>query len=246
MKNGRRIQEELRGAHVWLIPAGVLHGADWWREAGVIAILVDTPAARIAAGRDVRDLSVAPLHRYVAGAPLIADLCAKFWQECRSPRLDDELTLGGMGHALAGQVLRAHFAPVRKGDPQKWLLLRTSLTDVQNYVEENPAEEHSLVTLARLAHLSPSYFGQLFRAATGVPPMVYVVGVRVRHARELMRAGRYRATDVAQITGFSSQARMNQAFRQTLNALPTDFLPGAGRNRPEIENTRKRLRWHFC
>ncbi len=246
IKNGRWLRTHLKGAHVIVIPPGVCHGARWRQTACLLSILVDEGFALTAAGREVREVSILPLRRYSEAKSLIGELCAEFWRECQQAGPLNQAIVGGLAEALASQILRAHFATRRNEDPQRWLLTRTKLVDVRDHVEQNPAEEHTLKSLAAMAGLNPSYFGQVFRAATGLPPMAYVMGVRVRQARELLRGGRHSATEVAHILGFSTQPVMNSAFRRLLGAVPTDYLPGGEKNRRQIEKTRKRPRWFFC
>jgi AraC-like DNA-binding protein len=246
MANGRWLRTYLKGAHIIVIPPGVRHGARWRRPACLLTIMVESTFALAAAGRSVREVSILPLRRYSETKSLIGELCAEFWKECQQPGPLNEVIVGGLAEALAGQILRAHFAPTRNEDPQRWLLMRTKLADVRDHVEQNPTENLSLKHLAARVGLNPSYFGQLFRAATGLPPQAYVLGVRVRLARELLRGGQHSATMVAHMVGFSSQPVMNAAFRRLLGSVPTDYKPGGERNRRQIEKSQKRPRWIFC
>lgn len=245
LKNGRHVPAEVSGGEVWIIPAGVTHQADWRRAAPVVSLYVEGAFSRRFVDRVITAVSVAPLRRYTDVDPLVGDLCGGFWRMCRmSGPLNADMT-GVLAQALAGQLLFSHFAPVRSEDPMQWQMLRTSLADVRAYVEDNLEEDLSLEVLAAVAKLSPSYFGQLFRAATGLPPSAYVAGARVRRACELLGTGRHSATAVAHLVGFRNQAQMNASFRRMLDAVPSDYLPGGERNHGVIENRRKRVRWRF-
>ena len=124
--------------------------------------------------------------------------------------------------------------------------MRTQVASVRAYVEGNLVGDLSLEALAGVADLSPSYFGQVFRAAIGLPPASYVVGARVRRAREMLRGGNHTATEVAYMVGFSSQQLMTTTFRRLLGTLPSDYLPRSEKKRPQIVSERKRIRWQFC
>jgi AraC-like DNA-binding protein len=246
LRSGRTGHARLAGSHVWIVPPDMWHAADWHRSAGLVAIQIERSAVEGVTATPIKNISVAPLRDYTAGVPLIGELCANLWDECRDVRPLDRLTVGGMGQALAGHVLRAHFAPRNRSDPQQWILLRGQLANVRAHVEAHLDGDLSLDALARVVSLSPSYFGQVFRAATGLPPAAFVAGARVRRARELLRTGQHTATEVTHLVGFSSQQLMTVTFRRLLGTLPSDYLPRTEKIRALITNERKRVRWRFC
>jgi len=150
-----------------------------------------------------------------------------------------------MAQTLAGFVLRAHSVPRQQGDPMQWLLMRSQLAKVREHIEANLDGDLSLAALAAVAGLSPSYFGQVFRAATGLPPAAHVCGARVRRARELLRSGKHTATEVTHLVGFSSQQLMTSTFRRLLGTLPSDYLPRSGKESPQGGMEHRRSIWRF-
>jgi AraC family transcriptional regulator len=246
MRDGRRGHANLDGSHVWFVPGGMWHGADWHRAAGIIAIQVGTEAERKFLPEPLTNPTVAPLDDYSTAVPLIGELCANIWEECRLPGPADRLTAGGMAQALAGHVLRAHRSSRDRGDPQQWRMMRGHIAKVREHIETHLDEDLSLNALAAVAGLSPSYFGQVFRAAIGLPPAAYVMGARVRRARELLRTGKHSATEVAHIAGFSSQQVMTTSFRRLLGTLPSVYLLDGERKHVGFASARKRVKWRFC
>lgn len=245
LRNGRWTHLHLLGEQVWAVPGQVMHAADWRRRTALLAIQVEDAFALSVAGRLVTDISIAPLRHYCAVESLIGELCARCWRECRVPGPQNVSVIAGLAQALATQLLLAHFAPTRNDDAQQWLLLRTIRDKVRIHIESDLTANLSLEALAGVAGLSPSYFGQLFRAATGLPPLAYVAGARVCAARNLMRTGRHTATEVSHLVGFSTQQQMNDSFRRLLGTRPTDYLPDNERNHGDSENGRKSARWRF-
>lgn len=188
----------------------------FYLEADWVQRLIDMP---------VRHVSAEPLERYVETEPLIGELAEFLTRGEHQSSLANDRILAHMGPAMASQLLVTHFSPCKVRHSRQWQLPRTALADVRSYVHEHLADELSLPILARVAGLSPSYFGQLFRAATGVPPMVFVIGCRVRKAKALLRAGLHTVAEVAQLTGFSDQHQMDYHFRQYLNNPPRAYQP---------------------
>jgi AraC family transcriptional regulator len=237
----------LKGEQIILIPSGVRHSVEWYRRAGLMSSVVDPPFALAATGgRVLTEPSQLPARAYVGTVPLIGELCAEAWYECKKPGPPNHAIIGSLGISLAAQILRAHFMPTEGEDSMRWILMRTKLAQVMSFMEEHVAEELTLDCLASRVGLSSSYFGQLFCAATGLPPMVFMTGIRVRQARELLRSGKSSATEIAHQVGFSSQQLMNDTFRRILGTAPGDYQHRAENNRAEIERRQKWARWHFC
>lgn len=223
--DGRRTELALQGSHVWIVPPGVTHGADWFASASLLIFYLEPAWAQHLVDRPVRNVSAEPLDRYLECEPLIGELAEFLTREEHQSSLANDRVLAHMGPAMASQLLLAHFAPCKASHPKQWQLPRTVLVDIRTYIREHLGDELSLPILARVAGLSPSYFGQLFRAATGVPPMVFVTGCRIRKAKALLRTGNYTIAEVAQISGFSDQHQMDYHFRQYLNNPPRAYQP---------------------
>lgn len=225
LPDGRRTEVPLRGSHVWIVPSGVTHGADWLARAPLLTFYLEADWVHQLVERPVHHVSAEPLDRYLEAEPLIGELAEFLVRDEHQSGNTSDPVLAHMGPAMASQLLLTHFAPCKVRHPQQWQLPRTALVDVRAYINEHIADDLSLPVLAGIAGLSPSYFGQLFRAATGVPPMVFVVGCRVRKAKALLRTGNYTAAEVAQLTGFSDQHQMDYHFRQYLNNPPRAYQP---------------------
>jgi AraC-like DNA-binding protein len=98
------------------------------------------------------------------------------------------------------------------------------------YAQERFAEGLTRERLARLAHLSPSRFHDVFKRATGVAPMEYVMALRLQRARELLIATELSVGEVARQCGFNSPYYFSRAFSAHVGVPPRDFrrtaLPG--------------------
>ncbi|MFK7831019.1 MAG: GlxA family transcriptional regulator [Congregibacter sp.] len=93
----------------------------------------------------------------------------------------------------------------------------------QDTMQQQPAESHSLLSLATLTGLSPRSFGRRFRDATGETPMRYLNNVRIREARALLQHSDLAVSDVAWRCGFGSPSRFSQTFRQAANMSPRSY-----------------------
>jgi len=103
----------------------------------------------------------------------------------------------------------------------------TQLRRIQQAValmETNFGSGLSRVQLAATSGLSASHFSRLFHRVVGVSPHQYLVGCRLRHARELLAVGQGRSiADVALECGFADQAHLARHFRHAYGVSPGQF-----------------------
>ena len=108
------------------------------------------------------------------------------------------------------------------------------LARVVEYMSAHFAEPLALERLAAEAGVSRFHFARLFRAATGESPHAYLVRLRMRAARHLLRDTALTAAEVAAATGYASPAHFTRAFARHVGRTPTAFRanavgqPGAG------------------
>ncbi len=99
----------------------------------------------------------------------------------------------------------------------------------REYMQDNPAEDVGLDTLARLGNLSPFHFLRVFERDLGITPHAYLMQARVNRAKKLL-AGSLRLADVAAECGFSDQSHLTRLFRRQFGITP-------GKYRNFIQNT---------
>src|SRR5262245_965407 len=122
----------------------------------------------------------------------------------------EELLLRAYGRLLA---LHADIEPATLGrDPGP-------IARVREAIEERYAESLTLAELAQIARLSSYHLIRVFRAEVGLTPHAYLVDVRVRRSRDLLRAGVVPA-EVALRVGFADQAHLTRTFKARIGAAP--------------------------
>ncbi len=80
----------------------------------------------------------------------------------------------------------------------------------------------SLADLAGVACLSPYHFIRVFSRHTGLTPHAWLMQLRARKARELLRQGTPIADAAAQ-AGFADQSHLTKAFKRLLGYTPGHF-----------------------
>ncbi len=98
------------------------------------------------------------------------------------------------------------------------------------HIDQHLSEPIALEQLARLLHLQPTYFSNMFARHIGMPPKKYILWRRVRKAQSLLRATTLPVKEVAGMTGFGNEFYFSRAFSRLTGSPPSTF-----RSRAEFE-----------
>lgn len=110
----------------------------------------------------------------------------------------------------------------------------------QNYIPENqyqairPAiefiEAHfldskvSMHDLADCCSVSYSYLKRLFIKKFGIPPMKYIISLKINYACDLLLSGLYNATQTAEICGYSDLYFFSRQFKKYTGISPSEYI----------------------
>jgi AraC-type DNA-binding domain-containing proteins len=98
---------------------------------------------------------------------------------------------------------------------------------VQDFLKEHFAGKVSVASLAELCGLSPGHFIQAFTKTFGVPPYRYLINLRLGYAAELLTQTQLPITEVAYLSGFSSQSHLTSTVRKYRQTTPAQVRLGA-------------------
>jgi AraC-like DNA-binding protein len=121
---------------------------------------------------------------------------------------------------ILGELIRRY-----ADDPPHHQIVGTeprAVQQVKSYLEQHYAEDVSLADLANLTQLSRYHLLRVFSSYAGVPPHAYLRQVRVRHAKDLLSAGRSIA-EVAVSTGFNDQSHLTRWLKRLWGVTPGQY-----------------------
>ncbi|MFB9275429.1 helix-turn-helix domain-containing protein [Cohnella cellulosilytica] len=96
--------------------------------------------------------------------------------------------------------------------------------DTIAYMERNYREDIPRERLARLAGLSPWHYSARFKQSTGLSPIAYLNGIRIRKARELLLRPHAGLKEIALETGYRDEFYFSRKFKTTVGVSPTVYV----------------------
>ena len=132
----------------------------------------------------------------------------------QSPLLD--LTANQLLVLLLQSDARPFLEPSRPDGPP-------GLTDAVRYARRHLHRPLSIDELAKRACMSRSTFHRHFRTTFGVPPLQYVIRLRIEHARTLLHDPTRTVTDVSLDLGFSSVSHFIDTFKRHTGTTPKAY-----------------------
>ncbi|HEX5322648.1 MAG TPA: helix-turn-helix domain-containing protein [Capsulimonadaceae bacterium] len=97
------------------------------------------------------------------------------------------------------------------------------IVQTMEHIRQRLGEPLTLADLAELASLSPSRFGRLFRAETGLTPQQYIETRRIEAARELLDMTNRSVSAIAQAVGFESAFYFSLRFKRATGMSPSEY-----------------------
>ena len=98
-----------------------------------------------------------------------------------------------------------------------------ALVDALEFMNANLARQHSVASLAKLAHMSTRTFARRFVAETGVTPMQWLTAQRVLHARLLLETTDASIDEIAASCGFGSATLFRHHFTREVGVAPSAY-----------------------
>lgn len=122
---------------------------------------------------------------------------------------------------IVTRLMQRYMRPVAQQERLK--LEPDAIKRAKAYIEAHYAEGVSLKEIAAEVALSPYHFLRVFRDQVGMPPHAYLETVRIRAAQSLLERGEA-LSQVAQATGFSTQAHFTDRFKRIIGVTPGRYV----------------------
>jgi AraC family transcriptional regulator len=140
--------------------------------------------------------------------------------ELKSGGMMGQLYVESLTQVLAIHLLRHYSTVTQTITPENRSLTHTQLQQAIDYIHSHLDQDLSLVELASIINISPTYFASLFKQSMGIAPHQYVIQQRVEQAKFMLSKTDLAIADIASKVGFSSQSHLTQQFKRLTGMTP--------------------------
>lgn len=98
-----------------------------------------------------------------------------------------------------------------------------NIREVLFYIGQHYTENLSITHLAKMAHLSKSYFMYRFKRIVGISAMEYIIQLRIKLACEMLRNSAAPSLEVALACGFQNLSNFNRQFKKYVGDTPKHY-----------------------
>lgn len=133
------------------------------------------------------------------------------------------------GAAVAAQSARMAVAPLHRSGGQAQFIVRnqqplnTELGELINWIEIHAHEPLTLRHIAAQASTTIRTLNRRFQAEIRQTPMQWVIGVRIRHAQQLLERTSESIETISDQVGFTSTANFRDQFKRIVGVPPQTY-----------------------
>jgi AraC-like DNA-binding protein len=96
---------------------------------------------------------------------------------------------------------------------------------VVRYISTHYREKLMVKDLATHVNIDPDYLGTLFKRETGLHINDYIKKIRIDHAEDMLRSGKYKVHEVSEYCGFCDKVHFFRSFKSLRGFSPSKCLP---------------------
>jgi AraC family transcriptional regulator len=228
---GANIEHRVRRGDFTFLPAGHRLQSSFVGTTRYLAIVLDRNALHedvLRSGIQLPD-DLGP--RILGRAdPVATSLLEALGAECRNPGYADSLYCSYLAHTLLVHLVLRQNGDAMHSTPEP--LNRFRIERLHEYIEEHIASRLSLAELATVVDVGPAHLSRLFKRTTAMPLHQYVLARRLARARTLLLRSDTALSEIALMTGFSSQSHLTSVFSRHVGATPSRFRRRRGLGPP--------------
>lgn len=90
------------------------------------------------------------------------------------------------------------------------------------FLENHYEEEITLEKLAQDQYISTAYLSKIFKEATGMSPINYLIAIRLNRAKELLKNEKFSIKEVATSVGYQDAYHFSKSFKKQFGTAPSN------------------------
>lgn len=168
-----------------------------------------------------------------ATPPIIATLVAveyryvvsemkRLLEEFRSHKPDAELMMRAGLERICLMILRRLETPQKSGAVRP-VISEPTVKKAVSYINFHFRSQISLHAVADMLHLTPNYFGELFRKSMGISFTDYIKSMRLNYAHNLLTHSNLNISQICYESGFNTTSYFIENFKKEFGMTPTQY-----------------------
>jgi AraC-like DNA-binding protein len=199
-----------------VLPAGESHTLEFG-DANVRCLTIEIRPQALEGIRRFSTILDDPVH---VSKGALSPLIMRLYKEFRLMKNTSLLTIEGLILEMLGDATRERHRRLSCEEPL-WL------RQAKEFIYENARVGVSLINVAALVGVHPSYLARMFRRHYGCSVGEYVLRLRLDFAIHELTESDKSLAEIASVTGFYDQSHFAHAFRVHLRMTPSEFRTAA-------------------
>mgnify|MGYP000987478097 CR=1 FL=1 len=94
----------------------------------------------------------------------------------------------------------------------------------KNYIDTHyPDQDLSINKVASSVYVNPSYLRAVYKKEFGITVNEYIINVRMNKAREHLKAGNLKLSEISELIGFSDASYFSKCFKKHFGVSPSEY-----------------------
>jgi AraC family transcriptional activator of pobA len=120
-------------------------------------------------------------------------------------------------------LLRLYEQDLNSSLPRQFANQYMRLKPAVDYMEEHLTDKVYMETVCEKVNMNLYYFSSLFKKVFGLPPIQYLIQLRIDHAKRLLLDEERSITEIAELCGFCNINYFDKVFKEKSGFTPMDF-----------------------
>lgn len=134
--------------------------------------------------------------------------------------MNAELTLEAQTEIITHWLIRSLFGETMD---MRAISSDYSLARAQYYIEQHYMDNITVEKLANLGYMSKTSFNRWFKKELGITPIEYLIEVRIKMAKLMLKRKENQITEIAMRCGFGSSAHFSSCFQKHVGLTPSEY-----------------------
>jgi len=100
---------------------------------------------------------------------------------------------------------------------------KDKISELISYIKTVPNLDITLGVCAAFCNMSKVHFARVFKQITGIPPVQFMLRIRIDRAKELLDFTDMPIAEIAEASGFQDQNYFARTFRKSIGMSPTQY-----------------------